>query len=271
MIPIVLLGIAVGCSFISNFYCDSIQYQVMDDQDASLQDPISLGPWYWMQTETSTSNNGNYVVVKQVCTALPSETPIGAQWKTVRACTILASLLGGSIWVAIAFNNCTHFLSPSRFRSLGILVVLVCTILQGLTFLIFPSNACSDNPVQWQSPAENDDTENTNSNGTVDWETLFQDNCTWSSGSDANAVSVLFYLIAGGVMLWRGAPQPPPRDTPAETQTVTYTQMVHADGTTTIAEETQVVKGTAATLPVTTGLAQVEEAAVASVDSTEKV
>ena len=249
MIPVVLAGIAVMCSLVANFYCDSIRFPTLDgvntgDDDATFP-AIELGPWYWKQTGTSEVGTGDNVrvVVQEYCAGLPSGTPIDAQWKTVRACSIMVAIVGGLALAAIAFNNCMYFMSDGQWKSLAVMFGLICTILQGLTLWIFSSNACSENPLQFQ--------EDPSLSGLDTWDSVYESDCTWSGGSTANVISVICFLLTGLVMVKMGAPQRPPR-APVETQAVTYTQTVDPTTGAAVVVETQVVKGAALPPPTTT-------------------
>ena len=249
MIPVVLAGIAVLCSFVGNFYCDSIRFPTLDgvntDDSTVTFEAIELGPWYWKQTQTTEVNtaDGVRVLVKDVCTNLPSGTPIDARWKTVRACSILVAVVGGLALAAVAFNNCLYFLSNAQWKSLAVTFGLICTVLEGLTMWIFASNACSENPLQFQEDPSN--------SGLDTWDSVYESDCVWSGGSTANVIAVLSFLATGLVMVYMGAPQRPP-PVPVETQAVTYTQTVDPTTGTATVTETQVVKGVALPSPVTT-------------------
>jgi len=244
MIPVSLAAMAVLCCFVSNFYCDSIRFNkqeglVSNDNggnntnNANFDNHIALGPWTWKETKVDTiqDNAGNKrVFVRDVCVALPSSVDIDGTWKAVRAFSIMAPLIGGLATIIIALDNCTYFVSESQWKTLALTFTVVCTLFQGLTFLMFQSSLCSNNPINSVYPSET-------------WDTIYKSDCEWGGASTANVFAVVLYFLAGLAMLKVGAPSPPPRG-PAETQAVTYTQTVNADGTTTV-EETQVIKGTA--------------------------
>ena len=96
---------------------------------------------------------------------------------------------------------------------MGLTFIIVLTLFQGLTFLIFKSNACEDNPVtralkeELSSYARTNGItarEEANFNLTIDQ--LWEDECSWDSGSSANVVAVICWFLAGVFMLGLGAP-----------------------------------------------------------------
>lgn len=108
--------------------------------------------------------------------------------------------------------------------------IIILPLFQGLTFLIFQSNACENNPV-------------VSAIGTVGTVDLYENACQWSDGLNANVTACVLWFAAGVYMLAIGAPtlleRPPP-----ETQEVTYQKTDDKDGTQ-VVSEVAVVKGTA--------------------------
>lgn len=243
LIPISFAFLAVLCCFVSNFYCDSVRFNKLpsnadndsdsDSATSDLYDNVALGPWYWKKTQVDTITDaaGNRrVFVRDVCVQLPGSVNIDATWKAVRAFSIMAPLIGGLATFLLAIVNCLYFLTDSQWKALAAIFAVVLTLFQGLTFLIFQSNACSDNPIYAAYPSDA-------------WSAVYESDCSWGGASTANVFSVALYFLTGLAMLKVGPPRRAPR-APPETQAVTYTQTVNPDGTTTVAE-TQVVKGTA--------------------------
>jgi hypothetical protein len=127
-------------------------------------------------------------------------------------------------------------------------MVLV-TSFQGLTFLVYPSSLCTDNPII----------------AMMGWEGSFEPECAWDQGTTCNVISTVLWFLTGVCMLVQGPPQRPPPE-PVETQAVTYQKTVNPDGTSTVAE-VAVVKGVAVPnrggksdeAPLTDGNSKLEE------------
>jgi hypothetical protein len=69
------------------------------------------------------------------------------------------------------------------------------TLFQGLTLLIFKSDACTNNPFFAEFPA----------NSAA--ELLYTENCRLDSGTIANIVGIVCWFLAGLVMMVLGQPQ----------------------------------------------------------------
>lgn len=145
--------------------------------------------------------------------------------------SIIAPIIGGLLTVGLWLAPCWYRFQHGSWRSLAIFFLVFMTLFQGLTFLIYSSSMCLDNPVLAMS-------------GSSD---LHSSECSWGQGSTSNAISVVLWFLTGAAMLAVGCPERPPRG-PPETQTVTYQQTTNPDGTTTVSE-VAVVKGTAVPPP----------------------
>jgi hypothetical protein len=223
LLPAVLASFAFMTSFISSFWCESIKFTALE----SSQDrpDIRAGIWYIQDTELQ-EIAGKYVV-REVCVEYPSGTDLDSEWKTVRAFTIITPVIGGILTVGLWIAPCLYFLNETTWRSVALLFIVVITLFQGLTFLLFESVACTDSPIlDFLGATE-----------------LYEDECEWDSGTTANVVSTVLWFCTGLAMLALGAPQRPERP-PTETQTVTYQQTENPEGGTTV-EQVNVVKGTA--------------------------
>jgi len=109
--------------------------------------------------------------------------------------------------------------------------IVVLPLFQGLTFLIYNSSLCTDNPVLAELGVSAD----------------YSQECQWDGGSTSNAASVALWFLTGVAMVIVGCPKRPPRP-PPETQAVTYQRTTNPDGTATVAQ-VGVVKGTAVPAP----------------------
>lgn len=234
LIPALLVSGAFIGSMVFSFWCESIRFPVKDlaDTNAFLTDidDLLLGPWYQLDIVVDQVDVGGNtrIVTRKECVKYELDPDIDSKWKTVRAFTIIAALIGGFSAVAMWFVPCLSGRIPKAIWFFMICVfTAVLPLFQGLTFLLFPSNACDKNSF-------------TNGWAGVDF---YEDECEWAGGSTANVIAVGLYFVAGLVMLVTGPPRAPDVP-PPETQEVTYQQETAKDGTQT-AHETKVVKGTA--------------------------
>jgi hypothetical protein len=246
LIPFTCAALAFLCSMIFSFWCDSIQFPLAGgggggSTSAEFASDVRLGPWYWRQTDVVPVGAGGATLgdrtrVRNRCVALPGALEIDPAWKAVRAFSIMVPVIGGLLAAAIMFANCTYFLRDSTWKAIAVAFSVLLTLFQGLEFLLLQSNACSMNPLLYDSSLATE-------NWTERVDAMYGTDCEWSAGSTANVFAVLFWFLAGATMLWLGPPQRPPVP-PVETQTVTYERTVQPDGTTAIME-TAVVKGVA--------------------------
>jgi hypothetical protein len=223
LLPAVLASFAFTLSFVSSFWCESIKFTALERSE-DLPD-VRAGIWYRQDTEVQ-EIAGKYFV-RDVCVDYPSGTDLDSEWKTVRAFTIITPVIGGLLTVVLWITPCLYFLDDTTWRSVALLFIVVITLFQGLTFLLFQSIACTDSPILVYLGAT----------------ALYDNECEWDSGSTANVVSTVLWFCTGLVMLALGAPKRPERP-PAETQTVTYQQTQNPEGGTTVVQ-VDVVKGTA--------------------------
>ena len=240
---------AVMCSFISSFWCESIKFEATGVYNASVisgtPKDVQVGAWYTKGTEVIQVGTGSDATffVREVCNSYSNDIEIDAKWKTVRAFSIMAPIIGSIAAVFVLFANCLYFFNAKTWKSMAMLFIVILTLFQGLTFLLLNSNACSENPLLAEAPP---------SGFAQDaWisfiDTAYKQDCTWDAGMTTNVVAVVSWFLTGVAMLAVGVPTRPPLE-PAETQEVTYEKTIGPDGTTTVAE-TGVIKGTAVPPP----------------------
>ena len=226
-IPAFLSTVALTASFVSGLWCQSIKFQAADDVNPTLQ----FGPWYRQTTELveiGTIDNETKYTTRNSCTPLKDygDYYVDTKWKTTRAFTVLAPLIGAFLTFGLYLNACFYRANAACYKWTAVVMYMILlTTFQGLTFLLLESNLCQENPFLLDSAA------------------IYPNDCEWDDGMTANVVSTAAWFLTGAVMLIQGAPKRPPRP-PAETQAVTYQKTVAADGTTAVAE-TKVVKGVA--------------------------
>lgn len=220
-IPGIVALVAFGLSIMSNFWCETIAFEpLLGDGENAVLPTRTFAPFYAREIlVNSVSTSGKeYLVVAPRCVSLPDGLTKDAKWKTTQAFAIITVIIGGVMLFWTLLAPCLN-MGNQFWKKAGFLYIF-CSLTQGLTLLFLQSNACLDNSSISSRPAYSGD-------------------CKWDWGTRTNITSVVFWFIAGVLMIGViPAPQAPERP-PPETQTVTYTQ--NPDGT---VEETNVVKGT---------------------------
>ena len=164
---------------------------------------------------------GNRIAVQTQCLDYPDSVDIDAKWKTARAFSIIAPVIGGFVTFFAWTTPCMSF-SQALWKQGGCLFLFT-SFCQGLTLLFLGSNACLNNPLVVASGSP------------------YPDTCKLDWGAKLNISSVVFWFIAGALMMFiLPAPVLPERP-PPQTQTVTYTVTDDANGSTAV--QASVVKG----------------------------
>lgn len=214
-------------SFLANFWCETIAFP--PTADSVVEGSMQFGPWYQSDLQESTVNVGGEpkIFVSNVCVQFPAGTYIDPKLKTVRAFSIIVAVLGGLMTVGLWLAPCFYSHTASSWRCTAIFFLVFITLFQGLTFLLYSSSFCDDNPVI----------------ALKGYQDSFEPTCVWDQGTTCNVISTVLWFLTGACMILQGAPQRPPPE-PTETQAVTYQKTTNPDGTTTVAQ-VAVVKGVA--------------------------
>jgi len=252
LLPAIFATLAFMTAFLFSFWCESIKFTL--NETAQVDAPsLHFGPWYQRQQAVEEEGVGgeSRFFIRNKCVAYPGSVSVDSSWKTTRAFSIMAPIIGGLGAFVLWLAPCLYFLNESSWRSLAIIFIVVVTLFQGLTFLFLKSNACKDNLIVAQFENLGDGS-------------LYPDECEWDEGSTTNVISVVLFFLTGVTMLILGVPVRPPRP-PPETQTVTYQRTELPDGGHTVTE-VNVVKGVAVpqekpeTTAAVTGIEKGEEA-----------
>ena len=103
ILPAMMSGFACMTSGLANFWCQTISFSPIE-ANTGLPD-LHFGPWYVSKTQVD-EFNGN-LFVRQVCVGYPDGSEIDSKWKTVRAFSVMAPLLGGFLSVALILLRAT--------------------------------------------------------------------------------------------------------------------------------------------------------------------
>jgi hypothetical protein len=216
-IPAVVASLAFGFSLLGNTWCESIAFNSPSDQLPNL----NYGIWYQQKTVVE-ELSGNRIVVVNKCVDYPGSIDVDAKWKTARAFSIIAPVIGGFITFFMWFAPCMNF-GEALWKQGGCWLIFV-AMCQGFTLFFLGSNACVDNPL------------------VLSLGVFYDDTCVMDWGAKLSITSVVFWFVAGAAMMFVIPAPTPPERPPPETQTVTHTQIEEADGTKVI--HSNVVKGT---------------------------
>mmetsp|Transcript_1576 Transcript_1576/g.2316 ORF Transcript_1576/g.2316 Transcript_1576/m.2316 type:complete len:237 (+) Transcript_1576:191-901(+) len=218
-VPGAAATIALVLSFFSNFWCENVKFEPVGGETEE-NPTLSFGVFY--EKGLKETNRGNITLVGEACLRYDDIQKDG-NWTATMVFACIAFVIGGIgvIWTWLA--PCIY-LSQKKWKLIGISYIFCC-LFQGLTFLFLNSNVCTDNQL-------------VNSVGSP-----YPEECSWDVGTRMNIAAVVFWFVAGVLMVKAIPNSGPPPTPPAETQTITYQEKKNANGTTTV-EETNVVKGT---------------------------
>ena len=190
---VLFLGIsAITCSFLSSFWCRSIYFEPA----TTLAPQLSFGIWFQKETEffvVSGSNGETTLVEKNSCVSYSDLVPIDTKWKTARAFSIIAPVVG-----IFAIGSIFCIRSDKAWKITGLILLLFVTLFQGLTFVLLQSNACQGIPLL-------DEVQDN-----IIWYALvklaYPNNCLLGAGSTVNIIATVLWFISGLIMLIVGPP-----------------------------------------------------------------
>mmetsp|Transcript_14022 Transcript_14022/g.38752 ORF Transcript_14022/g.38752 Transcript_14022/m.38752 type:complete len:261 (+) Transcript_14022:91-873(+) len=232
---------AVIASAIFAFFCKSVKIEAISVEGADFllgNNDLRFGPWTQLRTKVIDVGPGLTIQTQDSCVEWDNNPDIDSKWTAVRAFTIITVVLGALLTLIVSMADCIR---PSHiaplWRPISGCFLIVLPLFQGLTFLLFRSDACDANAVTRNLEREH---------GSDEWAPrLYEEECSWDTGSSANVISVVLWFATGVAMFVTGPPAAPER-APPETQEVTY-QKTQDGG---VVEEVKVVQGTAVEQPV---------------------
>lgn len=183
--------IAITCSLLSSFWCRSIAFQ----SSSSDFPDVSYGIWRQRQVDVVyvTNKDGTTIEENASCEKYSDQVEMDSMWKASRAFSIVAPVLGLFLIVSTLFvKNSSHWLV------IAIVMMVFITLFQGLTMLIFQSNACDEIPLLYELES--------NPIRYAFVAIIYDGTCKLDSGSIANIVAIVFWFITGLTMLVLGPP-----------------------------------------------------------------
>lgn len=198
---ILLCGIgALLSSIVSNFWCRTITFKPAEYYGVSTGLPdVSYGLWTQRDIEFFDSNgeNGDQTTLssKNTCKLYPKSVHVDSTWKLARACSIIAPSFGAFLVASATFGNN----SPRKWWNIAVALLVLVTLCQGLTLLLFRSSACNTIPLLNQ----------VESNQLYEYmiSLAYPGNCQLDSGSVATIVATLLWFLTGLSMIVFGAPK----------------------------------------------------------------
>jgi hypothetical protein len=222
LLPIILTTIALLFSLLSSFWCQSYSFdsnrQRWPDWQFSLwnyrgtsfdQEAIDIIP----NDNNNNNNNGildndnnededyNDLFVGK-CQGYPSSVDFDGYWKAARAFSIIAAIVGGFFWLALLMSP---FIFPSKstsWKTMGMMMLVLMPLFQGLTFLMFRSDVCSDpnnnRSILLDRFSKRDSSALQGYSGR---------DCQWDRGCTLNAVGIGLWVLAGLMMMLTKSPK----------------------------------------------------------------
>lgn len=211
---------AILTTLLFGFWCRSFTFEAktyelsLGGQTISIEaDDLHFSPWFTQKTDVSSvivsgSGSDATITVNTVDSCVEWGTDEDTKWLFVKYVTIITPALGGIMGLMMCAAPCLGDVISKAWHCMALTFIVVLTTLQGLAFLIYNSNACTENPVLSAVNAEitafaktTGFNVSTISNGAL-WET----ECSWDQGSTCNVVSTVFWCLTGVAMLVLGAP-----------------------------------------------------------------
>jgi len=178
-------GFMAFCAFVITLfgasYCNFITF-TQTGLGAEV-DPVVLhyGLWWYRSWATVSTTEANYIV--ETCFAYDEDTVIDSKWKSARAFSTLALIIGG---VASTWSLCAGCLQPSKkmFQMTGV-VYMLCCFFTGMSLLLLESNACKNNE---NVTAAEDAFPLLN--------VTFQDTCSMGAGAKTTISATVLWFVA---------------------------------------------------------------------------
>jgi hypothetical protein len=196
LIVVGLFGLAaLVCSFFFVGWCETVKFDSIEAIDAP---SLHYGVWLQRETETVavTDGDGTEIYVRDVCRSVPSSVEIDSKWKAARALSVATPILGFLLLIPVLCVTCMGEWVEKMWKLIALAFMVVLALLQGLSFLIFKSNACQGVPLAEQLLGENRPFLAAFVFAT------YESECEWDSGSTANAVAVAMWFLTGCSMLF---------------------------------------------------------------------
>ena len=179
LVPAVFACVAFICGLSGGIWCKFLKFT----SETAVGDDVTVefGIWYyqwWSIVDTAVQGP----VMYQSCHEYPDYVSIDSKWKSARAFSVMALIIGGIVLFMNLLAGCM-FPAKKVYR-LGAVSYLFCCLFQGLSLLLLDSNACNNNAMV-------DELEKSFSN------LEFPDTCSMGSGAKCTIAATVFWFVAG--------------------------------------------------------------------------
>lgn len=241
LFPGLIASLAFILALFGGGYCKFLSFPSNEGGEDAIT--LNFGIWYyqgWAVMESTTQGT----IILETCNQYPDGTIFDSKWKSAKAFSTMALVLGGvlTFWVMLAGCLPFGFYASKKMFQMAGNAYMVCCLFTGLSLLLLDSNACNNNTYI----AELMET----STALV----TFPETCTMGPGAKCTIAATVLWFVAAIAACKTEPRERKPITT--ETHDVTYTKTTGADGTTVVSEA--VVKGE----PIPVGGQRVAEQAV---------
>lgn len=218
-LPGVLAAAAFVVTLFGGVYCKFVSFSPdVEGADDSLN--LNFGIWYyqgWAVVQSPTQGT----LLMQTCFRYPDGTVFDAKWKSAKAFSTMALIIGGvlAFWSLLA--GC-FYPTKSMYRAGG-MIFMLCSLFTGLSLLMLDSNACLSNSLM---------TELQELSAVADL--VFPASCSMGVGAKCTIAATVMWFVAALAAFVVEPPQRSPITT--ETHEVTYTKTTGQDGTVVVSE-----------------------------------
>jgi uncharacterized membrane protein YkgB len=138
------------------------------------------------------STDEGQLVFANTCVEYPPEIERDRLWKTAGILQVVSWVIGAILVIALFASQCGAKFSPNAFGLIGLCFVFVCSLFDVLSFLVFDSVLCKNNPVL----------------DLLEVGEFYQDNCDLGPGSGALFISIIGYFATGLICCCLGGSNP---------------------------------------------------------------
>jgi hypothetical protein len=199
-VPGVLAAAAFLTTLFGGIYCRFLSFTSNEEVNG---EPVTLhfGIWYYLGWVLATDSNGDTVAM-QTCYRYPEGTVFDAKWKSSKAFSTMAIIIGGCVTIWALCAGCLY--PTKKMYQLASMLYMICCLFTGLSLLILDSDACNSNILVELLEA-------TSTLGLT-----FPDTCTSAYGAKCTfSATVLWFAAAIGLLMVA----PPERNTRVTTET----------------------------------------------------
>jgi hypothetical protein len=189
LIPGIFAAAAFIVTLFGGIYCRFLTISSIPGTEEEEPVTLQFGIWYYQSWVLVDSDEGP--VAYQTCYKYPDATVFDAKWKSAKAFSTMAMIIGAIVG---CLTLCAGCLYPTRKMYFAAsMAYMICCLFTGLTLLMLDSNACNNNELVNQLAESEDIT--------------FQDSCSAGIGAKCILSSTVMWFAAAIGMLVAKPPQ----------------------------------------------------------------